>query len=272
MELLETRVTGPLSAVPPAEGVLGEAAGARQELAALRSLVGAVRSANVRAASATRRAEARKATEDAEAAQAAAAMAAAALRRRVAAIRAAAVSRAEISVVAGLENKLIEQVNELAAIRAEVRACHRATLQRRLFAVSGTSVPDKDVDRILDAGGGTDADDVFRAALKDDGERRAVLEELTRRHDAIEEVERKTHELQAIVVDLATLVEEQGDAVDNIEAQVSRSAEYTAAGARALVVARQHQKRARRRLCMAGLTVVVVAAAVGLVVGLGVAL
>lgn len=55
-------------------------------------------------------------------------------------------------------------------------------------------------------------------------------------------------QLHQIFLDMATLVEQQGEMLDNIEVHVARSAEYTQAGARALVRARVYQRRSQRKL------------------------
>lgn len=48
-----------------------------------------------------------------------------------------------------------------------------------------------------------------------------TLEEIQERHDAVKEIERKLLDLHQIYLDIAVVVESQGDFLDNIESQVS---------------------------------------------------
>lgn len=48
----------------------------------------------------------------------------------------------------------------------------------------------------------------------------STVEEIHERHDAVKEIERKLLDLHQIYLDMAVLVEAQGDLLDNIESQV----------------------------------------------------
>ena len=74
-----------------------------------------------------------------------------------------------------------------------------------------------------------------------------TLEDARRRRDAVLDVEEGMLQLHQIFLDMATLVEQQGEMLDNIEVHVARSSEYTQAGARALTRAREYQRRSRRK-------------------------
>ena len=90
-----------------------------------------------------------------------------------------------------------------------------------------------------------------------------ALREMQARSDELRELERGTAELQQICVELATLVNDQGGAVDCIEVQVAAAADYVAAGAADVRTARTHQRAARRkRLWLILLVLAVVLAAI----------
>mmetsp|Transcript_49877 Transcript_49877/g.159511 ORF Transcript_49877/g.159511 Transcript_49877/m.159511 type:complete len:89 (+) Transcript_49877:1129-1395(+) len=77
-------------------------------------------------------------------------------------------------------------------------------------------------------------------------------------------MERKLLELHQIFLDMAVLVEAQGEMLDNIEAQVAKSVEYVAAGTTSLVSAKALQKNTRKWMCC-GIIILLVILAVILV-------
>ena len=71
------------------------------------------------------------------------------------------------------------------------------------------------------------------------------------RHAAIQDLEKSLLELHQIFVDMATLVDSQGEMLDNIEAQVGKSVEYVKSGTEALKDAKMYQKASRKYMCCA---------------------
>ncbi|XP_039140414.1 syntaxin-132-like [Dioscorea cayenensis subsp. rotundata] len=78
-----------------------------------------------------------------------------------------------------------------------------------------------------------------------------ALAEIQERHDAVKEIERKLLELQQIFVDMAVLVEAQGDMLDNIESQVSSAVNYVQTGSAALQKAKKLRKNSCKWMCIA---------------------
>lgn len=62
-------------------------------------------------------------------------------------------------------------------------------------------------------------------------------------------MERKLHELHQIFLDMAVLVESQGEMLDNIEAHVNKSVDYVQSGIGALQDAKKLQKSSRFYMC-----------------------
>nr|CAB3466066.1 unnamed protein product [Digitaria exilis] len=77
-----------------------------------------------------------------------------------------------------------------------------------------------------------------------------TLQEIQERHDAVKEIERKLLDLQQIFLDLAVLVESQGEMLDNIETQVSGAAEHIQKGTVLLQKAKTLQKNTRKWTCI----------------------
>ncbi|KDQ11074.1 hypothetical protein BOTBODRAFT_35608 [Botryobasidium botryosum FD-172 SS1] len=82
------------------------------------------------------------------------------------------------------------------------------------------------------------------------------------REREIREIETGIHELNEIFRDLGTLVVEQGDMLDNIESNVSSSAQHTSAAAGELTQAAEYQRSAGRRACCLMIIMVIVVAIV----------
>lgn len=72
--------------------------------------------------------------------------------------------------------------------------------------------------------------------------------------------------LPQIFLDMAVLVEAQGELLDNIEAQVARSVGYVQAGTNHLQAAKQHQRSKRKWMCCGLITGIIVILIVVLVV------
>ncbi|KAH9924648.1 t-SNARE [Epithele typhae] len=79
------------------------------------------------------------------------------------------------------------------------------------------------------------------------------------REAEIRDIENGIHELRDIFRDLGTLVQEQGDMLDNIESNISSIAVDTAGAAEELTTAHEYQRRAgRRALCLMIVVVIVI--------------
>lgn len=87
-----------------------------------------------------------------------------------------------------------------------------------------------------------------------------TLAEIQERHDAVRELERKLLELQQIFLNMAVLVDSQGNMLDNIESQVSSAVDNVQSGNTALQRAKSLQKSSRKRMCIAILILLIIVA------------
>lgn len=83
---------------------------------------------------------------------------------------------------------------------------------------------------------------------------------------AVKDLEQSLLELHQIFLDMAVLVEAQGEMLDSIEKQVARSVEYVQSGTAALQDAKQLQKSTRKWMCCGIITLLIVAIIIVLVV------
>ena len=78
-----------------------------------------------------------------------------------------------------------------------------------------------------------------------------TVAEIQERHSAVKDLERQLLGLHQIFLDMAVLVEAQGEMLDNIETQVSKANEFVNQGNKALTSAKALQKDTRKYMCCA---------------------
>ena len=97
---------------------------------------------------------------------------------------------------------------------------------------------------------GENRDTVVRRQMA--GSHAMLLEQLEQVHDkyrAIRRLEKSMTELHQLFLDMATLVEHQGEILDMIEVNVAKTKDNTAAAEKELITARKAQWSSQRRLC-----------------------
>ncbi|EPS62344.1 hypothetical protein M569_12449 [Genlisea aurea] len=157
--------------------------------------------------------------------------------------------RTRTSVVNGLRKKLYDSMNRFNDLRQRIGSEYRETIQRRYYAVTGENPDEKTLDHLIDTG---ESEKFLQTAIQQQG-RAQILDtimEIQERHDAVKEIERNLTELHQIFLDMAVLVESQGEQIDDIENQVNRASSIVRVGARQLEVARRHQKNTRKWTCI----------------------
>lgn len=139
---------------------------------------------------------------------------------------------------AGLRTRVRGLTDDVQALRRQVSAARRDDAARRYLAVTGDAPTEEQLGRLLAA-------DDPSAALLLSGAAEAARE--------VAEVERGLVELQQLFVDMAVMVDAQGERLDDIERHVAAAAGDVGAAAAELAEARRTQGAARRRrLCLIG--------------------
>ena len=148
-----------------------------------------------------------------------------------------------------LKTKLKEQMAEFQVLREKLRTEHKEVIERRFFALTGEQIEEEKLESMIENG----ADEqMFKQAILDQG-RGLILdtvEEIQERHKAVRELERRLLDLHQIFLDMSVLVDAQGEMIDDIQEQVSKSTEYVKQGQVALVSAREYQKNTRKWACV----------------------
>ncbi|KAL6997877.1 hypothetical protein U1Q18_008046 [Sarracenia purpurea var. burkii] len=153
--------------------------------------------------------------------------------------------RTRTSVVNGLRKKLHDSMNSFNALRQEIAGEYRETVQRRYYTVTGENADETTIDRLISTG---ESETFLQKAIQEQGRGKVLdtIMEIQERHEGVKEMERNLKELHQVFLDMAVLVEAQGEQLDDIESQVNRASSFVRGGAQHLDVARKHQKNTRK--------------------------
>ncbi|KAA3455239.1 syntaxin-121-like protein [Gossypium australe] len=158
--------------------------------------------------------------------------------------------RTRTSVVNGLRKKLKDSMESFNELRERISSEYRETVQRRYFTVTGENPDDKTLDLLISTG---ESETFLQKAIQEQGRGRILdtINEIQERHDAVKDLERHLKELHQVFLDMAVLVEAQGEQLDDIESQVNRANSFVRGGTERLQTARTYQKNTRKWTCYA---------------------
>ncbi|RWW56128.1 hypothetical protein BHE74_00037185, partial [Ensete ventricosum] len=159
------------------------------------------------------------------------------------------VDRTRTAVTNGLRKKLKDLMMEFQALRQRMMAEYKETVERRYFTVTGEAAEEEVIERIIATG---ESEGMLKKAILEHGrgEVLGTVHEIQDRHDAAKEVERSLLELHQVFLDMAVMVEVQGEQMDDIEHHVASAAHYVKDGTKELKCAKEHQRSSRKWLCI----------------------
>ncbi|KAK9058742.1 hypothetical protein SSX86_023584 [Deinandra increscens subsp. villosa] len=193
------------------------------------------------------------------------------------------VDRSRTATTISLKKKFKDKMSEFQALRESIHQEHREVVERRVYTglmkrcglfiyslailiitytnTYSNKIIVQTIDRLIETG---DSEQIFQKAIQEHGRGQVLdtLAEIQERHDAVREVERKLLELQQIFMDMAVLVDAQGEMLDNIETQVSNAVDHVQDGNKALYKAKSLQKNSRKWMCIAILILLIIVAVV----------
>ncbi|KDP41782.1 hypothetical protein JCGZ_26800 [Jatropha curcas] len=157
------------------------------------------------------------------------------------------IDRTRVSVTNGLRIKLKDMMHDFQELRAKILNDHKEVLQRSYYNVTGEQPSEELLEKMF-AGGGQGK--IFEG--KED-----LIMENQERHEALKEIQRSLTELHRVFLDMAVLVETQGDEIDNIEENVVRGANYINGGTNGLYYAKQMKKKRYNWGCWIGILLLI---------------
>lgn len=165
--------------------------------------------------------------------------------------------RTRTSVVNGLRKQLQSSMKSFNELRQKMTTEHRETVQRRYYTVTGENADEATVDKLISTG---QSETFLQKAIQEQG-RGQVMDtvlEIQERHDAVTVIERSLKELHQVFMDMAVLVEHQGEQLDDIESHVNRANSYVTRGTQQLNEARKKQKNTRKWTCFGILLLLII--------------
>ncbi|KAI8551895.1 hypothetical protein RHMOL_Rhmol06G0222900 [Rhododendron molle] len=173
-----------------------------------------------------------------------------------------AVDRSRTNLTNAVTKKFRDLMMEFQTLRQRIQDEYREVVERRVITVTGTRPDEETIDHLIETG---NSEQIFQTAMQDMGRGQVLntLEEIQERHDAVKELEKKLLDLYQVYLDMAVLVEAQGEILDNIESQVSNAVDHVQSGTTALQSAKKLQRNSRKWMCIA---IVILLVIVGIIV------
>ncbi|KAL4190377.1 hypothetical protein AMTRI_Chr07g75370 [Amborella trichopoda] len=164
--------------------------------------------------------------------------------------RGTSVDRSRMSMAVALKKKLKDKMTDFQTLRQTIQDEYREVVERRVFTVTGASTDEETIDHLIETG---HVEQIFQKAINNQGRGMIMdtLDEIQERHDAVRELDKRLLHLQQMFLDMAVLVEAQGDMVDDIEAQVSRAVDHVQTATAVIHKAKRQQRNTRKWACIA---------------------
>ncbi|KAF3976733.1 hypothetical protein CMV_000131 [Castanea mollissima] len=168
------------------------------------------------------------------------------------------VDRARMNMTNALMKKFKDLMTEFQTLRQRIQDEYREVVERRVMTVTGTRPDDETIDHLIETG---NSEQIFQKAMQEAGRGQVLntLEEIQERHDVVKEIEKKLLDLHQIYLDMAVLVEAQGEILDNIENQVTNAVDHVKSGTDALQTAKTLQRKSRKCMMIAIILLLVIA-------------
>ncbi|XP_065868217.1 syntaxin-124-like [Euphorbia lathyris] len=158
--------------------------------------------------------------------------------------------RTRTSVVSGLGKKLKDRMDEFQSLRAKMTSEYKETVERRYFTITGEKASEDTIENLIESG---ESENFLQKAIQDTGRGQIMdtISEIQERHDAVKEIEKNLIELHQVFLDMAALVESQGQQLNDIESHVAHASSFVRRGTEHLQEAREYQKSSRKWTCIA---------------------
>lgn len=146
-----------------------------------------------------------------------------------------------------LSQKFVEVMTDYNKTQTDYRERCKARIQRQL-EITGRSTTTEEVEEMLESGNPA----IFTQGIMTDTQQaKQTLADIEARHADIIKLESSIRELHDMFMDMAMLVESQGEMIDRIEFHVSGALEYVEEAVKDTKKAMEYQRKARRKqLCI----------------------
>lgn len=169
-----------------------------------------------------------------------------------------------------LTNRFVQVMGAYQDVQAQSKKELRNRQKRELRIVS-TKATDEELESALDnVSGPIFAQQIEMASQREEAKK--LLADIQSRHEDILKLEESLKELRQLFLDMQTLVEAQGEVLDEIENQVDQAVDYTERGVQEMVQAVKYQKKARTKMfillgCVCCLIILIIVIPTAVVLG-----
>ncbi|XP_038056961.1 syntaxin-like isoform X3 [Patiria miniata] len=160
-----------------------------------------------------------------------------------------------------LSRKFVEVMTDYNNTQTDYRERCKGRIQRQLEITTGKSTTDEELEDMLESGNPA----IFTSGIiMDTQQAKQTLRDIEARHNDIIKLENSIRELHDMFMDMAMLVESQGEMIDRIEYNVEQSVDYVETAKMDTKKAVKYQSKARRKkicimvCCGVLLTVIVI--------------
>ncbi|XP_060699881.1 syntaxin-2 [Chiloscyllium punctatum] len=162
-----------------------------------------------------------------------------------------------------LSRKFANVMTEYNEIQILFRERSKGRIQRQL-EITGRTTTDDELEEMLESGNPS----IFTSDIISDTQiTRQALNEIESRHKDIIKLEASIRELHDMFVDMAMLVEQQGEMINNIETNVVNATEYIERAKEETKKAVRYQSKARRKIFYILICVVVLLVIIAIIIG-----
>ncbi|XP_033947931.1 syntaxin-2 isoform X1 [Pseudochaenichthys georgianus] len=167
-----------------------------------------------------------------------------------------------------LSRKFVEVMTQYNETQVSFRERSKGRIQRQL-EITGKATTNEELEAMLESGNPS----IFTSDIISDSQiTRQALNEIESRHQDIMRLETSIRELHTMFMDMAMLVETQGDMINNIENNVSNAVEYICSAKEETKKAVRYQQKSRRKYIILAFALLTLLAVIALIVGLSVGL
>uniref|UniRef100_A0A8D1KC79 Syntaxin-3 n=1 Tax=Sus scrofa TaxID=9823 RepID=A0A8D1KC79_PIG len=166
-----------------------------------------------------------------------------------------------------LSRKFVEVMTKYNEAQVDFRERSKGRIQRQL-EITGKKTTDEELEEMLESGNPA----IFTSGIIDSQISKQALSEIEGRHKDIVRLESSIKELHDMFMDIAMLVENQGEMLDNIELNVMHTVDHVEKAREETKRAVKYQGQARKKLIIIIVVVVVLLGILALIIGLSVGL
>lgn len=173
--------------------------------------------------------------------------------------------RIRVTQQARYAKKFMGTMNKFQAMQTTYQGKYRQQLERQYLIVKPTATREE-LDRLTHSADATAMlqQQVFSMANRAQAQK--TLAEMKERHHDILAIEKSIKELHQMFVDMAIIVEQQGELIDKVEDHVANTLEYTEHAAVEMRQAVQRQKGIQKKKWILTVVIILILVTVGLII------